>query len=250
MGCHPEAMPDAVFAEPRLASIYDQLEPDRPDLDPYLAMASEFGAGTVLDLGCGTGTLACLLAQHGVTVTGIDPAAASLDVARRKPLADKVTWLLGDASAIPPMQAELATMTGNVAQVFLTDDDWTATLGAVRAALRPGGRLVFEVRDPGKKAWQEWNRAQTHRRLVLRDVGLVETWIDLADVDLPLVSFRQTFLFEAGGAELTSDSTLRFRTRREVDASLHATGFTVEEVRDAPDRPDLELVFIARREEQ
>jgi hypothetical protein len=38
-------MPDALFAEPKLAEIYDLLDsPDRPDLAPYLAIADEFGA--------------------------------------------------------------------------------------------------------------------------------------------------------------------------------------------------------------
>ena len=81
-------MPDAIFAERRLAELYDPLDPDRSDLDTYLAMAGEFGARKVLDVGCGTGTLACLLAGHGLEVTAIDPAVASLAVARRKPGAD------------------------------------------------------------------------------------------------------------------------------------------------------------------
>jgi pimeloyl-ACP methyl ester carboxylesterase len=41
-------------------------------------------------------------------------------------------------------------MTGNVAQVFRGDEAWAATLRAIRKALRPGGRLVFESRDPRK----------------------------------------------------------------------------------------------------
>jgi 2-polyprenyl-3-methyl-5-hydroxy-6-metoxy-1,4-benzoquinol methylase len=48
---------DAIFEEPRLAEIYDELDPDRSDLDAYAAMAAEFGAESVLDVGCGTGTL-------------------------------------------------------------------------------------------------------------------------------------------------------------------------------------------------
>ena len=78
-------MADAAFADPRLAEIYDPLDPDRSDLDVYAAMAQEFGARSVLDVGCGTGTLACLLAARGLEVIAVDPAAASLDVARRKP---------------------------------------------------------------------------------------------------------------------------------------------------------------------
>ena len=44
-----------------------------------------------------------------------------------------------------------------------------------------------------------------------------------------------------------SDSTLRFRERDEVVATLVANGYVVEDVRDAPDRPGRELVFFARR---
>jgi hypothetical protein len=138
-------------------------------------------------------------------------------------------------------------MTGNVAQVFLTDDDWLSTLRAVRAALRPDGILVFEVRNPAREAWREWNRAYTFRRVDLPEVGIVETWVDLTDISPPLVSFRWTFTFEKDAAVLFSDSTLRFRDQNEIAGSLQATGFVVEEVRNAPDRPGLEFVFIARR---
>jgi len=238
---------DAIFEEPRLAEIYDPLDPDRSDLDAYAALAGEFSAVTVLDVGCGTGTLACLLAARGLEVIAADPAAASLDVARRKPGAGGVRWLHADATALPPLQVDLAAMTGNVAQVFITGEEWAATLGAVRKALRPGGRLVFESRDPEKKAWLEWNRDQTYRRVVIPGVGPVQTWTDLMDVRGSLVSFRMTFVFGSDGAVLTSDSTLRFRSRDELANSLAAADLVVDEVRDAPDRPGREFVFIARR---
>jgi hypothetical protein len=44
-------MPDALFDDPRLARLYDPLDPDRSDLDVYAAMAAEFGARSVLDVG-------------------------------------------------------------------------------------------------------------------------------------------------------------------------------------------------------
>lgn len=241
-------MADAVFAEPRLAGIYDPLDPDRSDLAVYAAMAAEFGARSVLDIGCGTGTLACLLAARGLEVTAVDPAAASLAVARRKPGAGRVRWVHGEAAGLPPLQVDLATMTGNVAQVFLTAEAWSAVLAAARGALRPGGRLVFESRDPAQQAWLGWNRDETYRRTVIPGIGLVETWTDLTGVEGSLVSFRMTFVFASDGAVLTSDSTLRFRSRAELAQSLATAGLTVEEVRDAPDRPGREFVFIARRD--
>jgi len=59
---------------------------------------------------------------------------------------------------------------------------------------------------------------------------------------------RRVHCFHADGTVLTSDSTLRFRSEEELRASLRAEGFEVLELRDAPDRPGRELVFIARRE--
>jgi 2-polyprenyl-3-methyl-5-hydroxy-6-metoxy-1,4-benzoquinol methylase len=92
---------DPIFAEPRLAEVYDPLDPDRSDLDAYVAMVEEFGARSVLDIGCGTGTLACLLARRGLTVTAVDPAAASLAVAPTKPGADRVRWVHGYVTDLP-----------------------------------------------------------------------------------------------------------------------------------------------------
>ncbi len=240
-------MSDAIFENPRLAGIYDGLDPDRGDLDAYAAMAAEFGARSVLDVGCGTGTFACLLAARGLEVTGVDPAAASLAVARAKPGADAVRWLHGDATCLPPLQVDLACMTGNVAQVFITDDEWSATLRGVRAALRPGGRLVFETRDPARQAWLRWTRDQSFSRRDIEGAGVVQSWHELSDVSGELVSFRSVVVFEADDAVLTSTSTLRFRDRGEVAGSLAAHGYQLDGVRDAPDRPGLEFVFIARR---
>jgi hypothetical protein len=78
-------------------------------------------------------------------------------------------------------------------------------------------------------------------------VGEVESWSDLTAIELPFVSFRGTYVFASDGAVLTSDSTLRFRERDEVEESLAAAGFRVDEVRGAPDRPGREFVFIATR---
>ena len=240
-------MTDAVFAEPRLAAVYDAFDGPRDDLAAYVALADELGARSVLDIGCGTGMFGCLLAARGIDVVGVDPAAASLEVARRKPGAERVRWVLGDVTAVPPLRVDLVTMTANVAQVFVDDAAWAATLRAARAALRPGGRLVFESRRPERRTWTEWDRERSLRRAVVPDVGAVETWVEVTDVREGLVSFRWTFTFETDGAVLTSDSTLRFRSREELVDAVRAAGLELEEVRDAPDRPGAEYVVLARR---
>jgi SAM-dependent methyltransferase len=237
---------DNVYEHPRLAAIYDALDPDRSDLDVYVAIARELGARRILDVGCGTGTFALLLAQRGLDVIALDPAASSLSVAQGKPGAERVQWIHGDATALPPLAVDLATMTANVAQAIVDERDWEATLRSVHDALRPGGHLVFETRDPAREAWREWNRADSYSLTDVDDLGPVESWYELIDVSLPIVSFRATCIFPDGEV-LTSDSTLRFRERDEVHSSLEESGYVLEEVRDAPDRPGREFVFLAHR---
>jgi SAM-dependent methyltransferase len=237
---------DELFRHPRLASIYDALDSDRSDLDVYLAIAAELDATRVLDVGCGTGTFALLLAARGYEVTGVDPARASLDVARGKPGAELVRWIEGDATCLPQLRVDLATMTGNAAQAITDEVHWEETLRGAREALRPDGHLVFETRDPEYRAWEEWNRADSYRVTEIAGVGAVESWVELLDVREPLVSFRGTYVFPDGDV-LTSDSTLRFRGREEVEETLRANGYVVDEVRDAPDRPGREFVFFVRR---
>jgi SAM-dependent methyltransferase len=240
-------MADEEFRHPRLAAVYDALDPDRSDLVPYLGLAEELGARQVLDIGCGTGVFALLLAERGVAVVGVDPAEASVEVARSKPGGERVRWICGDATRLPPLQADFATMTANVAQAIADPGAWRATLRGAYEALRPGGRLAFETRDPARRAWEGWNRGATRRVTEIPDVGAVESWVEVTDVDLPLVSFRWTYVFASDGQVLTSDSTLRFRERPEIERDLAAHGFTVDEIRDAPDRPGREFVFVASR---
>ncbi|BCJ50747.1 methyltransferase [Actinoplanes sp. NBRC 14428] len=240
-------MPDAIFDHPRLAAIYDAFDGNRADLDAYLRVADEFDARHVLDVGCGTGSLAILLAATGRLATGVDPAGASLDVARSKPGAEPVTWLHGDATTLPALSADLALMTGNVAQVFLGDDDWAATLRGIHGALRDGGRLVFETRRPERRAWDEWAVETDPVIRTVPDIGDVEQRREVTEVALPYVSFRYTYTFASDGLEVRSDSTLRFRSRAEIEQTLLTNGFADIHVRDAPDRPGREYVFIAHR---
>ena len=164
------AMPDQIFENSRLVAIYDDLDRPRRDLEHYLAIAYELKVRSVLDVGSGTGCLAILLSSRGFDVTGLEPPIASLVLARQKPNAEKVRWIVGHAEKLPPMAVDLAVMTGNVAQVFLSDQTWESTMVAIRKALAPRGHLVFEVRDPSQKAWLDWTKEK------LINVNALRAW--------------------------------------------------------------------------
>ncbi|MCK0111655.1 methyltransferase domain-containing protein [Ornithinimicrobium sp. F0845] len=241
-------MPDAEFDDPRLAPLYDILDPDRSDLDTYLAVAEEIGARSVLDVGCGTGTFAILLAQRGIEVTGLDPAGASLDVARGKEGAEQVAWVHGDATTLPPLQVDLATMTANVAQVFLTDEAWARTLSAIHAALRPGGHLAFETRVPADRGWERWTPERTRATTDVPGLGPLTEWMEVTDVreDPLLVSFTAHNEFP-DGQDVVSTSTLRFRSAEELETSLAAAGFEDVVLGDLPYAPGRGWLVRARR---
>ena len=78
-------------------------------------------------------------------------------------------------------------------------------------------------------------------------VGVIEDWGELTEVSGSLVTFRTETEFRRDGMVVESSSTLRFRERTEIEASLAAAGFELREVRGAPDRPGLEFVFLAVR---
>ena len=52
----------------------------------------------------------------------------------------------------------------------------------INKVLKSNGHLVFEVRDPAAKAWHDWNRENTYKRVDIPKIGYVEEWCDLIDV--------------------------------------------------------------------
>ncbi|HWA50043.1 MAG TPA: class I SAM-dependent methyltransferase, partial [Dongiaceae bacterium] len=136
------------YAHPRLAATYDAINPPEADYDFYVALAGE-QPRTILDMGSGTGRLSLKLAARGHRVTGTDPAPGMMLAARAKPEADKVTWVLSDATSLNlTTRFDLIIMTGHVFQVFLSDEEVRAVLDNLRRHLAPGGRIAFETRNP------------------------------------------------------------------------------------------------------
>ena len=101
----------------------------------------------ILDLGCGTGSLAVLLAEAGHRVHGLDASPAMLAAARAKGAAAGVTvgLVLGDAADPPfaPASADVVLCR----HVLWALDDQAAVVQRWARLLRPGGRLVLVEGD-------------------------------------------------------------------------------------------------------
>jgi SAM-dependent methyltransferase len=176
------------YTDPRFTALYDAANPLGADSRFYMALAAELSAPTIVDIGCGTGSLAVALAGRGHAVTGLDPSPAMIEVARHRPGASSVRFILGSADQLDD-HYDLALMTGHVAQVISDDHQWQATVAAVHGALVDGGHLAFESRHPDPCRWLREIQSRPPRRVEDPHLGALEVWSAGGEVSGNLVRF-------------------------------------------------------------
>jgi SAM-dependent methyltransferase len=145
-----ELVPPEVFEE----EVYDHF------YAPVLESASEaqvaliaeladlHGGKEVLDVPCGDGRIAVRLAAMGCRVVGVDSSERFIAKARARPGAEHVRFERGDMRELD-YEAEFDCVLNWFTSFGYFDTDTNmAVLRAFRRALRPGGCLVLEVRNP------------------------------------------------------------------------------------------------------
>lgn len=126
---------------------------------------------TVLDLGCGTGELAAVIAARGASVLGIDADEAMIARARREH--PELPFEVADAHRFELAEPVDAVMS-NAALHWMLDPD--AVIARVRAALRPGGRFVAEFGGRGNIAAIHGGVRDGARSLGIDPEGLADPW--------------------------------------------------------------------------
>lgn len=114
--------------------------------------ASGHEAGTVIDLGSGSGVLAEIVSAAGFDVLGVDLSAAMVDIARRR--APRASFVQGSIWDVELVDAVAVTAIGEIVN-YAADrrtgtDQLRRLFAAVRAVLAPGGVLLFDVATPGR----------------------------------------------------------------------------------------------------
>ncbi len=117
-------------------------------LSVLLIALNDFGARSVLDLGCGDGAIARQLAEKGLAVTGVDPSEDAL--ARARIAAPDIDFICGRAEALPPdLPRTDAAIFVNTLHHVPSGSMADALLGAVGAVRDGGGVLVIEPMAQG-----------------------------------------------------------------------------------------------------
>jgi ubiquinone/menaquinone biosynthesis C-methylase UbiE len=239
-------MPDEHYADAGLASLYDTFNPRESGGDYTFYLPVIMAAESVLDVGCGTGSLLHWAREsgHAGRLVGLDPAEGMLIQARRR---TDIEWVHGDLSTASwDGEFDFAVMTGHAFQVLLTDDELRTAFSAIRRALKPGGRFGFETRNPAARAWERWTPSNAW------EAGDVRSWNDAGPFENGLVSFTTTYESPSWDAPKYSESTLRFLDVPTLSRFIEEAGMVVVEQYGLWDRSPVsdtspEIITIVRR---
>lgn len=244
-------MVDHQFSDAGLAELYDVLHPWelRDDLDFYLPMV--MAADSVLDVGCGTGSLLHRARDEGHTgrLVGLDPATGMLERARQRADIDWIQGTLTTTTFDP--EFDLIVMTGHAFQVLVTDADVNESLTAAHRALTDTGRFAFETRNPTLRAWETWI-PENAVEMTTPEGTTVRMQHQVTAVEADLVSFETTYSSPTWPNDQLSQSTLRFLTPEVLRTFLSTSHLHVESQFGNWDQTPLtpnspEIITIAKR---
>jgi len=223
----PELADDALYRDPLLAQFYDAANGWAADFDYCVRLAAD--SRSILDLGCGTGELTTALSEDR-DVVGVDPAAAMLDIARERPEGDRVEWVEADARTVRlGRHFDLILLTGHAFQVFLTTQDQRAVLATIAAHLAPGGRFIFDSRNPAYRSWENWTKRAGSRQIEHPEHGHIEAWNEsIYDEATDILTYENGFRVIATGQNLSASAQIRYTAKDELERLIGEAGLTVD----------------------
>jgi SAM-dependent methyltransferase len=195
------------------------LEQTRREADRLKRLLALPAAAEVLDVPCGAGRLATVLAGDGYRVSGVDWSTQFL--ARARDGSPNVAWEQRDMRDLPwAARFDGAFCVGN-SFGYLDDEGNAAFVRAVAAALKPGGRFILETPMVTEN---------------LLDHLQPRPWWKLGDVYLLAANHYDParsrldieYTFVADGRVETRRGSHRAYSYRELMALLTNSGFTVE----------------------
>lgn len=223
----------------------------KPERDAEDVLESE--RNLVVDLGCGTGTLAELMYAKGYDMIGVDASEAMLGIAvdKKEKSGSEILYLLQDMREL-----ELYSTVGTVFSVcdslnyLLEEEELETVFSLVNNFLYPGGIFLFDFNTDYKY------------REVIGDTTIAENredcsfiWENLYDPEEEINEYDLTlFIREEGNLfrQFTETHLQRGYTAEQMQRLVEKAGMTVLEMKDADTgadiTPESERIFVVARE--
>jgi SAM-dependent methyltransferase len=189
---------------------------------------------TILDLGCGTGGHAFLLAAKGYKVTGIDRSKDMLFIARKKLKKTKaqVSLIRADLRRFNlNKKFDAAVSMFAVIGYQVIGEDLKSTLLNIRRHLKPGSLFVFDIWfGPTVLAEKPEARIKEFKRGQIRTIRMVTPQLNprrqIVTVKYDILEIRDKKVL----AEVRESHTMRFFFIPELKLSLEDAGFKMIKV--------------------
>jgi SAM-dependent methyltransferase len=122
----------------------DGADPEYEEQILPLAASELAGASSVIDIGCGDGQIARMIAATGADVVGVDPTWNQIRVAHERGGGARYVRAAADALPVPDAAFDAAV----ACLVFEHIDDVDGAIAEVARVLAPGGRFCFFLNHP------------------------------------------------------------------------------------------------------
>jgi SAM-dependent methyltransferase len=218
------------------ADVYDDWYHDISDVSATVALLADLAGpgGDVLELGVGTGRLACPLADLVGSVTGIDSSERMLARLVSNDPHGRVAPVVGDmVDDLPPGPFDLVFVAYNTLFNLLSAERQQACFASVAAHLRPGGAFVVEVfvprpPDTGMLDADRPDAGQDDTGLTVRSIAADRVVLSASRHDRDTQSAEGQFIeiTEAGGVRLRPWA-IRWSTPDELDEMAARAGFVL-----------------------
>lgn len=237
------------------ASVYDRLMSDcnySARADYLLGLFHRHAAKPklMLDLACGTGSLAVELIKRGVDVIGVDPSAEMLNVARLK-AAEKQVELLCLCQSGEELDlfgtVDSAVCTMDSINHISDYDELKATLARVSLFLEPDGLFIFDVNTEYKH-----KNILADNTFVIEDEDVYCVWQNMTE--MPFTTVVLDFFLEQNGMyeRFHEEFEERAYSVDEIKSALSYAGLEIVEILgdmslDAPDEDCERIIFVTRK---
>ncbi len=237
------------------ASVYDRLMSDcdysaRADYLLGLFRRNSSEPKLMLDLACGTGSLAIELIKRGVDVIGVDPSAEMLNIAQNKAAESKVDLLClcqsgAELDLFGTVDSAVCTMDS---VNHITDfDELKSTFAKVSLFLEPDGLFIFDV-----------NTAYKHEKVLADNTFVIEddevycVWQNMTQ--MPYTTVVLDFFLEQNGVyeRFHEEFEERAYPVDEIKSALNSAGLEIVEILgdmslDSPDENCERMIIVTRK---